>query len=207
MHKFYFKAFAATAAGAVCIVFLGLLAGFALSGRSSGSVPDPEQVATTTAAAEIPAETPETGDQEAQELPEIQEIPEIHEIPTEIKEIDETQTHQEETAAPQEKTTNGIQIPGYDRIYFKAGTREQAITLSNPEGNRCFFVITLCLPDGSEFYRSDMLKPGGSISRIQATKDIPAGTYEGCIMRYDCYDLETMAALNGANNYFDLEVK
>lgn len=189
MHKFYFKAFVAAVAGTVLIMLLGIGSGYLLRGSQHTEETQTTSVTTTT-------EAP----QGVQSVPSSQEPDPV-----------DTQTSNITTntigANSTTKTTDQIQIPGFDKLIFKSGTRSQEVTLSNPDGNTCFFVITLSLPDGSEFYRSAMIKPGEKIERIDLTKDIAAGTYDGCVMRYDCYDLTSFDSLNGATNNFTLEVK
>ncbi len=66
-----------------------------------------------------------------------------------------------------------IKIPGFDSMTFKAGQRQQAVELKNPEENECYMVLVIELPDGSEIYRSGMIAPGAEISSIYLDQ-IPA---------------------------------
>lgn len=174
MHKFYFKAFAATAAGTVLIMLLGLGAGYLLKGTGSSSPGSDTTQITQTASVSPDQETTET------------------EKPTET------------TVS---STSGGIQIPGFEKLTFNAGTRSQTAKLVNPPENSCYFILTMSLPDGVEIYRSDFLKPGDETTTISLSRDVPAGVYENCVLRYDCYDPDTLQALNGATNSFVLEVK
>lgn len=181
MHKFYFKAFAAAVAGTVLIMLLGIGSGYLLRGsQASGSGQEQTQEATNEPA---PVNTTEAS--------------------TAAPGITTNTITKDSTT----KATDQIQVPGFDKLRFSSGTRSQDVALYNPDGNTCYFVITLSLPDGSEFYRSSMIKPGERIDRIDITKDIAVGTYTGCTMRYDCYDLTSLDALNGATNTFTLEVQ
>lgn len=104
-------------------------------------------------------------------------------------------------------TSDGITIPGFSSVVFSAGNAEQNLKLYNPEQNSCYFIISLLLPDGTEIYKSGMIKPGETIEKITLSEPIKAGSYDGSIVRYDCYDSGTLKQLNGANTKFNLEVK
>lgn len=116
----------------------------------------------------------------------------------------DTDTMEVPTVAP---STGGISIPGFSSVTFSADELEQNITLYNPENNKCYFIISLLLPDGTEIYKSGMLKPGECIEKITLTKELEPGLYNNAIVRYDCYELETLQQLNGANAKFNLEVR
>ena len=46
--------------------------------------------------------------------------------------------------------TGKIKIPGFDSMTFKAGQRQQAVELKNPEENDCYMVLVIELPDGND---------------------------------------------------------
>ena len=100
-----------------------------------------------------------------------------------------------------------IQIPGFESMTFKAGQREQAVELSNPEENACYMIMAIQLPDGSEIYRSGMIAPGAEISSIYLDQIPAAGSYPAAVLRYECFDLDGVTQLNGASVNFNLEVK
>lgn len=102
---------------------------------------------------------------------------------------------------------DNILVSGFEKMRLKAGTREQDCDLLyNSSANDCAVVFTLYLPDGSIFYKSDPVKPGERVEKMELDQLLTAGTYEGCKMSYDCYDLKTNTMLNGANITFTLEV-
>ena len=103
--------------------------------------------------------------------------------------------------------TGSIMIPGYETIVMKAGQKEQTVSLGNPGENECYFIITIQLQDGTEIFRSDMVDPGTEITSISLHQPLKAGIYNECILRYSCYDMNTLEELNGANTIFTLEVK
>ena len=100
-----------------------------------------------------------------------------------------------------------IKIPGFDSMTFKAGQRQQAVELKNPEENDCYMVLVIELPDGSEIYRSGMIAPGAEISSIYLDQIPAAGSYPAAVLRYECFDLDRVTQLNGASVNFNLEVK
>lgn len=100
-----------------------------------------------------------------------------------------------------------IKIPGFDSMTFKAGQRQQAVELRNPEENECYMVLVIELPDGSEIYRSGMIAPGAEISSIYLDQIPAAGSYPAAVLRYECFDLDGVTQLNGASVNFNLEVK
>lgn len=105
------------------------------------------------------------------------------------------------------KMSANISVPGYDTFYFKSGTKEQDIELDNPEENTCYFVMTLSLEDGTEIWKSDLLEPGVMYDHIALEQELKAGTYENVKLNYDCYALNDMHTLNGAEIEVSLEVE
>ena len=99
-----------------------------------------------------------------------------------------------------------ISIPGYDTLRMKADQREQQIHFYNPEGNKCYFMITLYLPDGKEIYRSDLIAPGQAVSQIRLISEVSAGIYGDATLMYSCYALDTLQSMNGASVKITLEV-
>ena len=121
----------------------------------------------------------------------------------------ETKTETEAAADPEPAIDpDNILVSGFEKMRLKAGTREQDCDLLyNSSANTCAVVFTLYLPDGTVFYQSDPVKPGERVKKMEIDQLLTAGTYEGCRMVYDYYDLETEATLNGADITFTLEVE
>ncbi len=93
----------------------------------------------------------------------------------------------------------GIKIPGYEVIRFPKGTRNVELPLVNPEENNCYFAFELILDStGEQLYESDLVEPGKAVSKITLCRALDEGEYEVTI-RVKPYDIENMAALNGAN--------
>lgn len=96
------------------------------------------------------------------------------------------------------------QIPGYKSITADAKTGKLSVALMNPEGNPCYFVIHI-LVDDRELYASKMLAPGKAIYEAGLEKILPKGTYAATI-KYECFHLESLAPLNGADIQVELIV-
>lgn len=99
-----------------------------------------------------------------------------------------------------------ITIPGFDRLQIAASTGQQTAPFYNPAGNACYFVISLFLPSGEEIFRSGLVSPGDSLSTMALVSVPPAGTYEGSILRYSCYSLDSMQPMNGADVKLTIEI-
>lgn len=126
----------------------------------------------------------------------------------EVRETAEEPESTDVIETPEDTPSSGdISVPGFSSVTFSAGTTEQNMTLYNPEKNNCYFIISLLLPDGTEIYKSGMLKPGEVIEKITLTKALEAGLYDNAVIRYDCYEIGTLQQLNGANAKFNLEVR
>lgn len=118
---------------------------------------------------------------------------------------------QGEQSKEQPKTPDGqagIAIPGYKEIRLKADTLEQSVNLYNPEGNDCYFVMSLILPDGTEIWKSKMVPPGKGLYTITLNQTVAAGTYENSVLKYECYKQnDELTALNGSEVKLTLEVE
>ena len=99
-----------------------------------------------------------------------------------------------------------IAIPGYEILYFKAGSKAQSVRLTNPPENACTFVLSLTLDDGTTLWTGEALSPGEAFTRITLTKALDAGSY-AATLHYDCYTIEDNTPLNGAEIQLTLEVK
>ena len=76
-----------------------------------------------------------------------------------------------------------ITVPGYERMSFKAGQKEQPVTLYNPAGNDCAFIVSVVLPSGNEIYRSNELLPGESIDAIEISDPLDPAIYRDMVCR------------------------
>lgn len=102
----------------------------------------------------------------------------------------------------------GIALPGYRSIQLRADTLEQYVNLHNPQGNNCYFVMSLVLPDGTQIWKSRMIPPGSGLYQITLDETIPAGTYEDSTLVYECYRQDDeLTELNGSEVRLTLEVQ
>ena len=73
--------------------------------------------------------------------------------------------------------TQGIAIPGYKSITIDSGKSDVEVNLQNPEGNPCYFVISLVLDDGTVLYKSKMIEPGKGLYEISLSEPLEKGEY------------------------------
>ncbi len=121
---------------------------------------------------------------------------------------DEPTEFSEPTASVEtEKNENTIAIPGYEGLTLKADTKKQELSLKNPETNTCYFVITLYLEDGTELWKSEMIKAGDVSKPIKLNQELSAGNYPAKL-KYECYRMDAKKTpLNGAEMKLTLRVK
>jgi hypothetical protein len=99
-----------------------------------------------------------------------------------------------------------ISIPGYAQLVMKAGELMQDVKLYNPEGNPCYFIISIILSDGTEIYKSGPIYPGQKIDVIKLSQPLKAGTYKDAVLKYSAFSTTNDEPMNGANTKFTLEV-
>lgn len=105
-----------------------------------------------------------------------------------------------------EKNTDTIDIPGFDAMNFKAGEIKQSVNIYNPEQNTCFFKATLYLPDGTAIWQSKLIPPGKAVYQIELNKTLEVGTYENAKLKYECFKLDGVTPLNGAEIKLNINV-
>ena len=91
----------------------------------------------------------------------------------------------------------GIAIPGYKSITVDANKTDVKVNFQNPEGNPCYFEISLLLDDGTELYKSKMVEPGKGLYDISLSKALEPGEY-GAVVKYGTYSLADLSPMNGA---------
>ena len=117
----------------------------------------------------------------------------------------------EETAAAEDGEDSEVptvQIPGYGALEFVAGATEQDVSFVNPEGNGCYFIISIALSDGTVIYTSQLIPPGQGLYHITLDQPLEAGVYENAQLQYRCISLEDQQTeYNGANVNLTLRVR
>lgn len=123
--------------------------------------------------------------------------------------IDRTSSPESSASAPAvEKNPDTIAIPGYEMLELIADSKEQALSLPNPEQNMCYFQISLHLEDGTLLWKSELIEPGKTCKPMILTKALSKGTYPNAVLRYSCYRMdEALSPLNGAETKVTLWVK
>ena len=123
---------------------------------------------------------------------------------------DTPSTNHEETLSEEmviQKNPDSIAIPGYEVLEFNADKKTQALRLSNPTQNVCYFQISLYLEDNTLLWRSELIEPGKTSEQIQLIKTLEKGTYNNAILKYDCFKMDGTTPLNGAETKLTLWVK
>ncbi len=95
-----------------------------------------------------------------------------------------------------EQQGNSIIIPGMTGINLKSGQLQQNVDFHNPQGNPCYFVLSLYLSDDTLIYQSDFLSPGKHITEIVLNQTLQQGVYGKCRLVYECFTLDGKQALN-----------
>lgn len=105
------------------------------------------------------------------------------------------------------KNTDTIDIPGFDVMNMKAGTKEQSVNLYNPEQNTCYFKMSILLSDGTKLWESKLIEPGKAVYDLTLRESLSAGEYEDCTLKYECFAMdEEQTPLNGSEIKFTLNV-
>lgn len=106
-----------------------------------------------------------------------------------------------------EKNTDTIDIPGFDRINFKADTKEQSVNLYNPEQNSCYFKMSILLSDGTKLWESKLIEPGKAVYNLTLNQGMSVGEYKDCTLKYECFAMDDkQTPLNGSEIKFTLNV-
>lgn len=97
-----------------------------------------------------------------------------------------------------------ISIPGFTSLVFKANEREQSVNFYNPEGNHCYFQMSLFI-NGVSYWESGYVEPGKGYYQIRLNNTLNVGEYEGRLV-IRCF-AQNGVSLNGANVMFHLTVQ
>ncbi len=103
---------------------------------------------------------------------------------------------------------NEIRMPGYGGLIFQSGTINQKTDLYNPSVNKCLFVFSLYLSDGTLIYKSDYIKPGEKLNEITLYQSLEKGLYRNCELVIECFmDNEEKTQLNGSIQTIEIKTK
>lgn len=95
--------------------------------------------------------------------------------------------------------SDSITIPAVTGINLKSGQLQQKVEFYNPKENQCYFVISIYLSDDTLIYESNYLAPAETITEINLLQTLKKGTYKNCRIVYNCYTLDSKAALNSGD--------
>lgn len=99
----------------------------------------------------------------------------------------------------QELDFDSISIPGKESMTVQADAKNISVDLYNPEDNKCYFEISILLDDGTEVYKSKLLKPGQHLYKIELSRAFDKGIHNITI-HYNTYTTDgNYTPLNGAN--------
>ncbi|MCC8356543.1 MAG: hypothetical protein LJU34_01620 [Oscillospiraceae bacterium] len=105
-----------------------------------------------------------------------------------------------------------ISIPGFESATIDADSETVSLYLYNPEGNECYFVISIYLYEGQDgaeelIYQSKLVSPGQELYEITLERALEAGAYQAYV-NYATYTMDgEYTPLNGANVPFTLTVE
>ena len=119
-------------------------------------------------------------------------------------------THNNETLSEEmviQKNPDSIAIPGYEILELEANSKTQTLCLSNPPQNVCYFQITLYLEDNTLLWESELIKPGKNSKPIVLKQVLEKGTYTNAVLKYECFQMDGITPLNGAETKLTLWVK
>ena len=102
------------------------------------------------------------------------------------------------------ETPDTITIPGFDNWTIPANETLVKCDFYNPDGNSCYFEISIRLDDtGTEIYHSKLLRPGQHLYDIELLSPVPAGSYDA-VIHYSTFAIEDNSPMNGADVPFRL---
>lgn len=101
-----------------------------------------------------------------------------------------------------------IVAPGFTTWYVPAGKTQKISTyLTNPDGNPCYFEYKIYLEDSGELlYKSNMVKPGTTLKKINLNKALSAGNYDAVIL-VSSYEPNTGKPMDNYKFNIDLIVR
>lgn len=106
------------------------------------------------------------------------------------------------------QATQGIRMPGYEKLYFPVGEKVVDVDFFNPEENEVYFEISLYLTEEDKvIYKSKLLSPGQHLYSIELEEILDKGTYDIDII-YSTYSMDdSYTPKNGGKVSCDLVVE
>lgn len=89
-------------------------------------------------------------------------------------------------------------IPGFGSMTIESNRTNVTASLRNPLQNKCYFLITITLENGSEVFKSQLIPPGKRFNSITLSKPLAPGEYK-VTLTYQTFDLGNQQELNGAD--------
>lgn len=111
----------------------------------------------------------------------------------------EFEAEQSVVQSSQKLDFDSISIPGKETMTVQADTKNISVDFYNPEDNQCYFEISILLDNGTEVYKSKLLKPGQHLYKIELNQAFSKGNHNITI-HYNTYTADgNYTPLNGAN--------
>lgn len=101
---------------------------------------------------------------------------------------------------PDNIDSSQIMIPGYGKFTVQKNSDTIDTAFFNPEGNPCYFQITLMEKDtGDILYESKLIPPGKGITPVKMTKSFSKTGSYNAVLKFRSYDFEdTSIEYNGS---------
>ena len=83
---------------------------------------------------------------------------------------------------PQGDKSVDVEVPGFARLVFTSGVKEQKVIFFNPEENENFLFRFTLFVDEKELWKSGYCKPGHGYYNIELFEELPTGEYKGVLL-------------------------
>lgn len=117
--------------------------------------------------------------------------------------IQDFSNQQQEESESTENRKNYIDVIGFTAISVDKNTNSAKVSLSNPEGNPCYFKFYIFDENGVTLYESDLVPPNKEITKITLNTKLKEGIHKGHVL-IETHELETGEEMNFAK--FDIDI-
>lgn len=117
--------------------------------------------------------------------------------------IQDFSNQQQEESESTENRKNYIDVIGFTAISVDKNTNSAKVSLSNPEGNPCYFKFYIFDENGVTLYESDLVPPNKEITKITLNTKLKEGIHKGYVL-IETHELETGEEMNFAK--FDIDI-